>query len=191
MSFVAILLLALALSADAFAVAVGKGVALRTPRLAEALRIGLVFGAFQGLMPVLGWALGSVAADSVAAWDHWIAFVLLGGLGARTVMEGLRGHAGEPADDHARQQHGWGVLLLAGVATSIDALVAGVTLAFADVGIGGAAFVIGVTTAIVVTGGVLLGRVVGTIAGKRAEVVGGLVLIAIGASILVEHLRAG
>lgn len=189
MSFAAVLLLALALSADAFAVGIGKGVALRTPRLADALRIGFVFGAFQGLMPVVGWALGSAAADYVAAWDHWIAFVLLGSLGVRMILEGLQDKP--ETESGAPLRHGWGVLLVAGVATSIDALVAGVTLAFADVNIASTALIIGVTTAVVVTAGVLLGRVVGTIAGKRAEVIGGLVLIAIGASILVQHLRAG
>lgn len=180
-------LLALAMSTDAFAAAVGKGAALHRPRLREALRMGLIFGAVEACTPVLGWALGLVAARHVQAWDHWIAFVLLGGLGLRMV------HAGwaEPRPEAQRpERHSFGVLVLTAFATSIDALVVGVGLALLDASIVAAAAAIGLATLVMVTAGVMLGRVLGAMAGRRAEVAGGLLLVGLGLAILVEHLRA-
>jgi putative Mn2+ efflux pump MntP len=181
-----IFLLALAMSTDAFAAAVGKGAAMQRPRLREALRVGLIFGAIEGLTPLLGWALGAIAAPHVAQWDHWIAFVLLGGLGLRMIWLGTRGD--HPA--HARPlptRHGFWPLAATGFATSIDAMAVGVGLAFLDVNIVLVATVIGLTTLVMVTAGILLGRVLGAFAGKRAEVVGGVLLIAIGTTILLQH----
>ncbi len=181
-------LLALAMSTDAFAAAVGKGMALRQPHWREALRTGAIFGAIEGLTPILGWALGLVAADYVMAWDHWIAFALLGGLGLHMVMAGLRSPVTSPQDKPAR--HGFWLLAATGFATSVDAMVVGAGLAFLDVPIVPVAIAIGCTTFAAVTLGVMLGRVVGAAVGRRAEVLGGLVLMGIGAAILVEHLSA-
>lgn len=179
-------LLALAMSTDAFAAAIGKGAGLHRPKLREALRTGAIFGSIEALTPVLGWALGLAAASYVRAFDHWIAFFLLGGLGARMIYAGLSDRAEAGHEKPAR--HSFWVLAATGLGTSIDAMAVGVGLAFLDVNIVPVAVAIGLTTFAAVTIGVMLGRVLGAIAGQRAEVVGGLVLIAIGTTILVEHL---
>jgi len=186
MSFLATLALALAMSTDAFAAAVGKGAALHRPRWSEALRTGVIFGVIESLTPVVGWALGSVAAKYVTAWDHWIAFTLLFGLGARMIWVGLRDQ-GEAAEERP-DRHSFSLLALTGFATSIDAMAVGVGLAFIDVNIVPVAVAIGLATFTMVTAGVMLGRVLGSVAGKSAEVAGGVLLIVIGAVILAEHL---
>ena len=189
MTFVAILALAFAMSTDAFAAAIGKGAALHRPRWREALRTGAIFGSIEALTPVVGWALGSIAARLVTAWDHWIAFVVLAGLGVRMIRAGARADVAE-IDDAARPtRHAFWLLALTGFATSIDAMAVGVGLAFIDVAIVPVAVAIGLTTFAMVTTGVMLGRVLGVVAGKRAEVVGGVLLIAIGSLIVVQHLR--
>lgn len=184
-----IVLLGIAMSTDAFAAAVGKGAAMRTPRFRDALRAGLIFGVIEGLTPLLGWALGKAAAPYVTAWDHWIAFTLLALLGLRMIRAGLRDdgvhHEGEP------RRHGFWALAATGLATSIDAMAVGVGLAFLDVNIFVVAATIAATTLVLVTLGILLGRVLGALAGKRAEIFGGVLLIAIGATILYEHLTGG
>jgi putative Mn2+ efflux pump MntP len=182
-------LLSLAMSTDAFAAAVGKGTALQRPRWTEALRTGLIFGCIEAITPVAGWALGLAAAKYVAAWDHWIAFVLLGVLGARMILAGLQGADDEEGDKPDR--HSFWLLAITGLATSIDAMAVGVGLAFLDEKILPIAAAIGLTTFVMVTAGVMLGRVLGAIAGKRAEIVGGVLLIGIGTAILIQHLSAG
>ena len=188
MNAASITLLALAMSTDAFAAAIGKGTALRHPRWSEALRTGLIFGTIEALTPVIGWWLGQAAAQYVTAWDHWIAFVLLGGLGLRMIHAGIKADEAEELPKPSR--HSFWVLATTGFATSIDAMAVGVGLAFLDVSIIPIAAAIGLTTFLMVTAGVMLGRVLGTVAGKRAEIVGGLLLIGIGAAILHEHLAA-
>ncbi len=177
---------ALAMSTDAFAAAVAKGAALQRPRWAEALRTGLIFGTIEASTPVVGWALGSAAAKYVSAWDHWIAFALLGGLGARMIWAGA--FAAPEAIEERPDRHGFWLLALTGFATSIDAMAVGVGLAFIDVDIVPVAAAIGVTTFAMVTIGVMLGRVLGIVAGKRAEIAGGVLLIVIGTLIVIEHL---
>jgi len=189
MTFLAILALAFAMSTDAFAAAIGKGAALHRPRWAEALRTGAIFGAIESLTPVVGWALGSAAARFVTAWDHWIAFVLLGGLGVRMIRAGARSEGDAVAQEERPSRHPFWSLALTGLATSIDAMAVGVGLAFIDVNIVPVAVAIGLTTFTMVTAGVMLGRVLGVLVGKRAEIAGGVLLIAIGAIILVQHLR--
>jgi len=191
MNFASTALLALAMSTDAFAAAIGKGSALHDPRWREALRTGLIFGAIEGTTPIVGWLLGSVAADAVSVWDHWIAFGLLAALGIRMILAGLDGDARECAAELPRRmRHSFWILAITGFATSIDAMAVGVGLAFLDVDIVPVAFTIGVTTLAMVALGVMLGRVIGTVAGRKAEVVGGLILLGIGAGILYEHLAA-
>jgi len=190
------LLLAFAMSMDAFAAAIGKGAALHKPRFLEALRTGVIFGAIEGITPLVGWALGLSAAKYVAAWDHWIAFTLLGILGLKMIFAGLREGDGEEGEGEAPQKPGshsfWG-LALTGFATSIDAMAVGAGLAFLNVEILPTAAAIGLATTLMVTVGVMLGRLLGAVAGKRAEIAGGAVLIGIGTLILIEHLsgRAG
>lgn len=187
MSFLSIVLIGFAMSTDAFAAAIGKGAAMQRPRFPEALRAGAIFGVIEGVTPLIGWALGLAAASYVTAWDHWIAFVLLGALGLRMVLAGLRKDAPDDAEGSPRP-HGFWNLAATGFATSIDAMAVGVGLAFLDVNILLVATVIGVCTLLMVTAGIMLGRVLGAIVGKRAEIVGGLILIVIGSVILYEHL---
>lgn len=183
-----ILVLGIAMSTDAFAAAVGKGAAMRKPRFRDALRAGLIFGAIEAVTPIIGWALGSAAADYVTSWDHWIAFTLLTLLGLRMVRAGTRGGDRKDEGDDPPRRHGFWALAATGFATSIDAMAVGVGLAFLDVNILAVAATVGLTTLVMVTAGIMLGRLLGTMAGRRAEAGGGLLLIAIGAFILFEHL---
>lgn len=187
MNPLSLLFVALAMSTDAFAAAIGKGSSLHKPRLRDALRTGLIFGVIEAITPVIGWGIGRAASHWVERWDHWIAFALLLGLGAHMIYNGLR-HEAEAAEKPKR--HSAMLLATTAIATSIDALAVGVGLAFVNVNILVAASAIGVATTLMVTLGVMLGRVLGTLVGKRAETVGGLVLIVVGATILYEHLSA-
>lgn len=189
MSPFSILLLGFAMSTDAFAAAVGKGAAMRDPRLPEALRAGAIFGTIEALTPLAGWALGIAAAPFVEAWDHWIAFVVLAALGLHMIVASLRQEAqAEAAPAETGKRHGLLALAATGLATSIDAMAVGVGLAFIDVNILVVAAVIGLCTLTMVTAGIMLGRALGRLVGRRAEAVGGLILIAIGVAILHEHL---
>lgn len=188
MSFIAVVLLALAMSTDAFAAAVGKGTALQNPRWSEALRTGLIFGCIEAMTPIVGWALGYAAADHVKDWDHWIAFTLLLLLGGRMIFSALK--ASPEVEVEKPSSHGFWVLVVTGFATSIDAMAVGVGLAFLDVKIFPIAAAIGFATFVMVTIGVMVGRVLGNIAGRWAEALGGIVLIGIGAVILYQHLSA-
>ena len=189
MNFISIVLIAMAMSTDAFAAAVGKGAALHKPHLREALRTGLIFGVIEALTPIAGWALGLVAAPYVTTWDHWIAFALLSGLGLRMMWAGV---AKPSMEESKPASHSFWILAVTGFATSIDAMVVGVGLAFAGADIFPVAAAIGIATFIMVTAGVMLGRVLGTIAGRRAEFLGGVILIGIGCFILYEHIgKAG
>jgi putative Mn2+ efflux pump MntP len=176
------------MSTDAFAAAVGKGTSLHRPRWSEALRTGAIFGVIETLTPLAGWALGLAAAGYVKAWDHWIAFVLLGVLGLRMLVGALR--QPDASVEEKPSRHGFWLLAVTGLATSIDAMAVGVGLAFLDVDIVPVAAAIGLATFAMVTVGVMVGRLLGHIAGRWAEAVGGLLLIGIGSVILVEHLTA-
>ena len=180
-------LLAMAMSTDAFAAAIGKGSALDKPRWSEALRTGLIFGVIEGLTPLVGWLLGRGASGYVEAWDHWIAFVLLVALGLRMVAAGVKAPVAEvPRAKPSR--HAFWLLAVTGFATSVDAMIVGVSLAFLDVAIVPVAVAIGICTFAMVTLGVMVGRGLGALVGRRAEILGGLVLIGIGVGILVQHL---
>ncbi len=185
MNILSVVLLAFAMSTDAFAAAVAKGAALHRPRWSEALRTGLIFGTIEALTPLAGWAIGLAAAKYVATWSHWIAFALLVVLGVRMILAGLDA----PDEPEARpQQHGFWVLAATGLATSIDALAVGVGLALLDVEIVPIAAAIGLATFVMVTIGVMVGRMLGALIGRRAEIAGGVVLIGIGCALVYEHL---
>lgn len=183
---VSIILLGFAMSTDAFAAAIAKGAAMRNPRLPQALRAGVIFGTIEGLTPIVGWLLGLAASSYVTAWDHWIAVTLLGLLGARMVYAGVR--RDEVQTRSALDANDFWSLAATGLATSIDAMAVGASLAFLEVNIAVVALVIGLTTFVMVTLGIMIGRTLGSLAGKRAEVVGGIILIAIGILVLREHL---
>ncbi len=188
MNPVSLFLLGFAMSTDAFAAAIGKGAAMARPRFGQALRVGLIFGSIEAITPLLGWLLGRGASQFIQAWDHWIAFSLLGALGLHMIFNALRA---EPDAANERPRiHGWLALALTGFSTSIDALVVGVGLAFVDTPILLVAAVIGLCTLVMVTAGVMLGRVLGTVVGRHAETLGGVILIGVGAAILYEHLAA-
>ncbi|MBS4078235.1 manganese efflux pump MntP [Pseudomonas rustica] len=185
MNPVSLIFLALAMSTDAFAAAIGKGSSLHKPRLTEALRTGLIFGVIEAITPIIGWLIGQAASQWVAEWDHWIAFTLLVVLGLHMIYNGLK-H--EEEEEEKPGSHSFLILAVTAFATSIDALAVGVGLAFVDVNIWVAAAAIGLATMTMVTIGVMLGRVLGSMVGKRAEIVGGVVLMIVGATILYEHL---
>jgi putative Mn2+ efflux pump MntP len=185
---ISLIFLALAMSTDAFAAAIGKGSSLHKPRFIEALRTGLIFGVIEAITPIIGWAIGHAASRFVESWDHWIAFTLLLILGLHMIYNGLK-HEDE-SEEEKPGQHSFLILAVTAFATSIDALAVGVGLAFVDVNILVAAGAIGLATMTMVTIGVMLGRVLGTMVGKRAEIVGGVVLMLVGATILYEHLSA-
>lgn len=185
MNFATTAVLALAMSTDAFAAAISKGAALKQARLRQALRTGLIFGVIETLTPLVGWGLGTLAAGYVQAWDHWIAFTLLAVLGAKMLHEGL---SSAEAEDEKADEHSFWVLAVTGFATSIDAMAVGAGLAFIDANIVVTAAAIGLSTFVMVTIGVMLGRGLGAVVGKRAEALGGVILIAVGAAILYEHI---
>lgn len=182
-----ILMIGLAMSTDAFAAAVGKGAAMQRPGIGLALRTGLLFGVIEGITPVIGWLLGIAAARYITAWDHWIAFGLLVLLGLHMIWHGIHPDGDEDGGNPARRHGFWSMALLA-LGTSIDAMAVGVSLAFLDAPIAVVALVIGLCTMVMVTIGILLGRVFGALVGRRAELAGGIVMIVIGAAILHEHL---
>jgi putative Mn2+ efflux pump MntP len=173
------LLLALALAMDAFAVALTQGARFR-PGARSGLAIAATFGVFQAAMPLAGWVIGAVALIYVEAVDHWIAFGLLAFLGVRM----LGGHVGE---EEAAQSLTGKALLVAGVATSVDALAAGITLPTLSVAPLVAAALIGGVTFAMSGAGVWLGRIAGDRWGTWAERAGGVILIALGCKILAEH----
>jgi manganese efflux pump family protein len=183
MSFPAIVILAFGMSADAFAAALGKGSALDRPPFGEALRCGLIFGLVEAATPVVGWALGAAASIYIASIDRWLAFALLGAIGAKMVWDASRrdGEAERPRRHSAR------LLVLTAIGTSIDAMAIGVTLALLGVGIVAPAVAIGVATFTMTTLGAMLGRVLGERFGRIAEILGGAALIAIGIEIVTGY----
>ncbi|EMM5892946.1 manganese efflux pump MntP [Klebsiella michiganensis] len=185
MNVSATILLAFGMSMDAFAASIGKGATLHKPKFSEALRTGLIFGAIETLTPLVGWGMGMLASQFVLEWNHWIAFVLLVFLGGRMVIEGFR--SGNDDDCETPRRHGFWLLVTTAFATSLDAMAVGVGLAFLQVNIIATALAIGCATLIMSTLGMMVGRFIGPLLGKRAEILGGIVLIGIGAQILWSH----
>ena len=184
MSIVELLLLALGVSMDAFAVAVCKGLAMGKCRLREALIPGVWFGGFQALMPLAGWFLGSRFEKYITSIDHWIAFILLAAIGANMLREALGKEDAEEQDASLSAK----TMLPLAVATSIDALVVGISFAFLEVHIAPAVGFIGVVTLLFSMAGVKIGSVFGTRYKTGAEVAGGIILILLGLKTLLEHL---
>jgi manganese efflux pump family protein len=179
-----ILVLAVGLSMDAVAVSLAASASNRARGTRATFRLSFHFGLFQFLMPVVGWFLGVSVAPYIESVDHWVAFGLLAFVGGRMIWTALSGVEEDLGRDPSRGM----TLVLLSVATSIDALAIGLTLAMLGGGIWFASVVIGLVTATLSFLAVLLGTRVGRAAGTRMEIVGGLALIAIGVKILVEHL---
>ncbi|HHK9519923.1 TPA: manganese efflux pump MntP [Klebsiella pneumoniae] len=185
MNLSATILLAFGMSMDAFAASIGKGATLHKPKFSEAVRTGLIFGAIETLTPLVGWGLGMLASQFILEWNHWIAFILLVFLGGRMIVEGYRGDSDEACE--APHRHGFWLLVTTAFATSLDAMAVGVGLAFLQVSIVTTALAIGCATFIMSTLGMMVGRFIGPLLGKRAEILGGIVLIGIGSEILWSH----
>lgn len=179
-----LILIALGLAMDAFAVSVSNGMAIPKLRLRDALTFGIYFGVFQALMPLLGWAAGRLFSDYITAFDHWVAFILLAYIGMKMIREAREDDGEEPCGcTHYK------IMLILAIATSIDALAAGITFAFLpETNIWFSIAVIGGITFLVCTLGALLGKKIGKTLGGHAQTAGGALLIAMGVKILIEHL---
>ncbi len=186
MSLIALIILAFGMSMDAFSVAIAKGTAARGMSMTKAIKHGLVFGVVEAIAPVIGWLMGKVAHQWMESVDHWIGFVLLMILGIRCIYEAIWGGDDDDASD--TRTGVW--LFITAIATSIDAMVVGVSLAFLEVNIITAALMIGLATTVMATTGLYLGRRLGERFGKGAMIAGGMMLMVIGSSILYNHLTA-
>lgn len=185
MGLVELFLIAVGLSMDAFAVSVCKGLAMKRCTVRKGILVGLYFGGFQALMPLLGYVLGVQFKEVITSIDHWIAFLLLGLIGANMVREALGGCGECEEGDDALDIR---TMLGLAVATSIDALAVGVTFAFLKVDIVPAVSFIGGITFTLSVAGVKIGNIFGTRYKSKAELAGGVILIFMGFKILLEHL---
>ena len=191
MHLVELLILAVGLSMDAFAVSICKGLAIQKPKIKDNLLAGLWFGIFQGVMPVIGYFLGKNCSNLIESFDHWIAFILLGLIGANMLREAFG------KDEEVNPGMGFGVMFAMAIATSIDALAVGITFAvvplkiisasaYANLFLG--ALIITCTTFVFSFCGISIGAKFGSKNRKIAQITGGVILIAIGVKILLEHL---
>lgn len=178
------ILMAIGLAMDACAVSVGAGASGRSPGRRATFRLSFHFGLFQFLMPIVGWFVGSFIADRIAAVDHWIAFSLLAFIGIRMIRAGMHPDSTTRRTDPSK---GWSLILLS-IATSIDALAVGFSLAMLQIDIWQPAVIIGLVTAAMSIAGLRLGQRLGVRLGSRMEIYGGIILILVGLRILAEHL---
>lgn len=186
--FIELFLLGIGLAMDAFAVSVCKGLGMRRLNKKQTLIIGLYFGGFQALMPLIGWLLGSQFQKYITSIDHWIAFILLGFIGGKMMIEAIREWNEEETVDVMDAPLDHKNMLVLAVATSIDALAVGITFAFLDTPIIEAITIIGITTMIISIIGVVVGNFFGSRYKSKAEFIGGLILVLLGLKILLEHL---
>ena len=187
MDFVELLLIGVGLSMDAFAVAICKGLGMSRLNMKQAAVIALFFGAFQAIMPFIGWAAGSWLADLITPIDHWVAFALLAFVGGKMLWDAFH-EEGDDDPDEMDAKLDLKELLMLAIATSIDALAVGITFAFLQVSIVPSVTIIGCTTFVISFAGVAVGHFFGARFEKPATIVGGVVLILIGVKILLEHL---
>ncbi len=180
-----IFLVAVGLSADCFAVALSSGISTRNQSWTRVGRVAFSFGLFQALMPAIGWLVGRTVIDFISGFDHWIAFALLAFVGGKMIFESLRGSEGEEKETDISR--GW-MLLTMSVATSLDALAVGLSFAVLDIQVAVASPIIGVVALMITIIGFQAGKRAGKLMGKRAEILGGLILIAIAFRILLSHL---
>jgi putative Mn2+ efflux pump MntP len=186
MGFIELMMLAVGLSMDAFAVSICKGLSMKKAGLKEGAICGAWFGGFQGLMPVIGFFLGTLFAKQIEAFDHWVAFALLALIGGNMLKEAFC--KCDCCEEHDADLSVKTMFVMA-VATSIDALAVGISLAMAgDVNIWVAMALIGVVTFLMCTAGVKIGNIFGNRFEKKAQIAGGVILILLGVKILLEHL---
>ena len=177
---------AVGLAMDAVAVAIASGLSVKVLRLRDALKMAAFFGVFQGLMPLGGYLLGTVFANSLGAYDHWIAFVLLCALGVKMIDESKSAGEVTVGSPFATNK-----LLLLAIATSLDAFAVGISFSLLEISLAETVVVIGVVTFLLCLPAVWFGARLGKSMAKRAEIFGGIVLILIGSKILIEHLMSG
>ncbi len=182
-----IIVIAVGLAMDATAVSLSAGATGRSPGRRAAFRLSFHFGLFQGVMPLLGWLAGSTVSGVLQAVDHWVAFGLLAIVGGRMLWSGLGPGGDDGPGKRGDPSRGWSLVALS-IATSIDAFAVGLGLAMLDVSIWVPVLMIVVITAALSLGGLLLGRVLHAVWGRRMETLGGALLVLIGVRILVEHL---
>lgn len=197
MSLISILLMSFALAMDAFAVSITKGMTMKNITIKLAFKIAFFFGLFQGVMPLIGWALGISFEGYIKAFDHWIALILLLFLGAKMIYESIKSeHEDEVALDLTQDNMQSDLddsdieikdLIILSVATSIDALAVGVSFAFLNISIIPVVSAIAIITFIVCFVGVLIGKQIGPMLKNYAEIIGGVILILIGLNIFNEH----
>lgn len=183
MSLMELFLIAVGLSMDAFAVSICKGLSVKKAQIKHALCVGLYFGGFQALMPLIGYLLGTSFAAQIEQIDHWVAFILLALIGGNMIRESF----GEE-DEELNDSFSVKTMIPLAVATSIDALATGVAFAALEVNIVPAVLFIGVTTFVLSAAGLKVGNVFGAKYKSKAELFGGVVLVLMGLKILLEHL---
>lgn len=189
-AFISIFVIAVSLAMDALAASVSIGICIPKVRTHHALKVALIFGGFQALMPAIGWYLGSTFRHVIQPVDHWVAFILLAIIGGKMIYDAWkeRAHDDDPDFCPIGEPTDTGRLLGLGVATSIDALAAGISLSIDDNSLLMSVVVIGVVTFIICFAGVFFGKKLGRRFRRRACMIGGAVLILIGIKIVVEHL---
>ena len=195
MGMIELLLLAVGLSMDAFAVSIGNGLTMKKSSVKTALATALSFGLFQALMPTAGYFLGSAFENVIKEFDHYIALLFLGFIGGKMIFDGIKElrekHEGGEEEEKPFKLS-FGALMIQAVATSIDALIVGVSFAaLPNVNIWAAVSFIGVTTFTISLVGVFFGKKFGQLLGSKAEVLGGLILVGIGVKVFVEHMFFG
>jgi putative Mn2+ efflux pump MntP len=186
MDYITPVLIGIALSMDCFAVSLAIGTSTRTKLLNAALIIALCFGVFQAGMTLIGWAAGTGFAGFITGFDHWLAFLLLAIIGAKMIHEGFE----DPEEEETLSALRFAPVMLLSLATSIDALAVGVSFAFLQMSVLMPALIIGAVAFIISFFGVMSGMKLKSMLGKRIEILGGLILIAIGLNILFTHLTA-
>lgn len=184
MDMMTILLIAFGLAMDAFAVSITNGITIKHQRINNALKIGLFFGSFQALMPLIGWVAGIRLRGFISGFDHWVAFGLLSLIGGKMIYESMK----IGSNDNEIKSLNVFVLLILSIATSTDALAVGLSFAFLKISIATPIIVIGIVTFMLSFLGVLVGNKLGHFFEKKMEFLGGLILIGIGIKILIEHL---
>jgi manganese efflux pump family protein len=184
-SFLSILIIALGLSADCFAVALSSSIANKHLPAWQGFRVALFFGVFQSAMTVIGWLAGRTVINLISSFDHWLAFGLLAFIGGRMIWESF--HENESGKNKLNITR-WKYLILLSVATSLDALAVGLSFAFLKVNLTLASVTIGLASFFIAYGGFWAGKKLGALVGRRAEIIGGIILIGIGLRILLEHL---
>ncbi|MBM3706561.1 MAG: manganese efflux pump [Actinobacteria bacterium] len=179
-----ILLISFSLAMDCFAVSLAGGSTAEKPRIPDALKVGLFFGLFQAIMPLIGWLAGYSFKDLIESFDHWVAFALLAAIGIKMLVEAFK----KKSDEKKMNLTKLPGLLVLSVATSIDALVIGISLPFLKIPLYISVTIIGSFTFIFSVTGYFLGHKIGKIIGNKMEIVGGVILTGIGIKILIEHL---